>query len=209
METAIIVRRVIRKCHGDTSKRDTNEEFENAFVYFDKGPWMMGLFNFARIVIGIGVLIASTIIIVQSESIIDLFANFAALTFIGNLDNLVFMACIYGFAGNELKLLASEVEEMKLSLPSGRNQTISKVVCGFFLLIVTVPWIFLYFAVLHEQTIGTHCRDLFLENDGDAYGLSGKWEFWGEYANRRPVYHQMHSVNRAVDAVLPCGLWPP
>jgi len=64
-----------------------------------------------RFVTGALVMVVSLIIIIQSESTIELFQNFAAMHLIAELDNLVFLLALHGYFGEGLKVNCNEAKQ--------------------------------------------------------------------------------------------------
>lgn len=60
------------------------------------------------------VILTSLVVIVQSENIVSLLKDFTALTFVSEIDNLIFFVSKQGYFGSSLKKRSERVEKLKI-----------------------------------------------------------------------------------------------
>lgn len=79
--------------------------------------WMLHILfpNACKFVQGVLVLIITFVIVIQSDNIIDLFKDFAAMQVIAELDNVAYYLADHGYFGSDLKEDASTVKEIKIT----------------------------------------------------------------------------------------------
>ena len=79
--------------------------------------WMLHIFfpNACKFIQGVLVLIITFVIVIQSDDIIDLFKDFAAMQVIAELDNVAYYLADHGYFGSDLKEGASKVKEIKIT----------------------------------------------------------------------------------------------
>jgi hypothetical protein len=77
--------------------------------------------NFLRMVEGIVVTSLSFTLIVQADTVLDIFLNFAAIEFVAGLDNFAYSAARDGWAGTRMKRLTAAIAEIELSERGARS----------------------------------------------------------------------------------------
>ena len=77
--------------------------------------------NTMKLLQGIFALFISFMIIIQSDSIINLFKILAALTVVSQLNNIVFDLSAYGYFGRSLQLMAARVNDLEIDASEARQ----------------------------------------------------------------------------------------
>jgi hypothetical protein len=93
----------------------------------NKFSWLFHILlpNILKFIQGLAVLLVTFIIVMQSENIIDLFKDFAALQFISELDNISFHLASHGFFGGNVKRDTKESKKIQIV------DIAPKILCGF------------------------------------------------------------------------------
>jgi len=137
--------------------------------------------NSMCLVQGILSLFISFLIVIGSSEIIVLFADFAAMTFISNLDEIIFWLARQGYIFHELKDKTIEVENLKFSSNNKRRQIRQRVLFSLVLLLWVIGW-FIAISSVNE----THLLVKF-DNNEDDYNV-----IEGSKCDGRQVYSGTH-----------------
>jgi hypothetical protein len=73
--------------------------------------------NAFRLFMGLSVVFVSFVFIVQADSVLDIFLNFAAIEFVAGLDDLAYTLAKEGWIGSPIKRSIKEMEDEKIQLP--------------------------------------------------------------------------------------------
>lgn len=134
----------------------TQDDFIESFdiFHFNKDKchkvWLYLAWLMKLVVGGIG-LVISLFIVIQSDKVIDLFANFAAMAFISQVDNLIFFLILNGYSFSFLQKRVKKVSKVKMEEDDNNSCWNENRQCGFsfaklfashcFILTVIVLWI--------------------------------------------------------------------
>mmetsp|Transcript_39249 Transcript_39249/g.57734 ORF Transcript_39249/g.57734 Transcript_39249/m.57734 type:complete len:756 (-) Transcript_39249:62-2329(-) len=127
-----------------TSLANINLKYEeNAIAskgYFNasRSSWIVS--NICRFLEGLISMFVSFIFIVQSSSVIDIFLNFAAVSFVSELDDIAFRLAIGGFLGRNVQEDAKYARDLKFHK---KRTYVSRFTCGlttFFALGFIIGW---------------------------------------------------------------------
>ena len=99
--------------------------------------WANGLRCFE----GLSVVFVSMLFIIQADSVLKIFTNFAAIEFVGRLDDLGYKLAKQGWIGHEVGGFVSSIQEEELPIKKGKNPFMRKfarplsvlVLCGLLL----------------------------------------------------------------------------
>ncbi len=97
--------------------------------------------NICKFIQGVLVLLITFVIVIQSDSIIDLFKDFAAMQVISELDNVAFHLADHGYFGSDLKEDTSKVKDIQITddVPKICGQPLRPVIfCALFGMMVTI-----------------------------------------------------------------------
>lgn len=149
-----------------------------------------------QFMVGVWLLVVIFILIVQSTTVIGMMLNFAALSFVSEIDNVAFKLGKYGFFSDYVESECNDVTSFKFPVQSKKNSNIVRRV--IFLLIVAGllgGWGY----VVHLQRWGHFLPSTIFVQFGDAYDpflsfFSGVYEYdKQQYINRRLVYVERRS----------------
>lgn len=110
-----------------------------------------------RFIQSMGVVAVSTVLILQSENIIDLVKDYTAIFFISEIDDFVFQLAFQGYLGNVLKKDTNDAKDT--SVPDVKEHPIRTF--GFMIIFSTM--MALWIIVTNNQQNGTFFRDAHLE----------------------------------------------
>jgi hypothetical protein len=161
-----------------------------AFAY-EKVPLSYTFYAGCRIVIGCLTLVTQILIVCQSDVVTDVFANFAALTVIAGLDNLVFEACVARFVGARPRRLCIKAQSLEFMAEDMVYALYT--LRAFVVIFLLVPFIGALASVTHNQISGAHCPELVVKTAfPELGGLSGMYRWGGTFTNGRPLYRMVH-----------------
>lgn len=89
--------------------------------------WQFWLSNLLRFCEGMAVILVSFVFIVQAETVLKIFTNFAAIEFVSELDNIGYRLAREGWVGRSIQLLASGIKEEVLPAKKNHKQWIEYV----------------------------------------------------------------------------------
>jgi len=121
VNTAVLSAQIMALLIGVVSQNDIASAAEllvykrkNLAKYLGKSPFHVLIINLLHFLVGVGSLFIVFVIVVQSEEIVDLFANFAAMEFIANIDELFFTLANLSYFGNDLYEKTEQVKDTKI-----------------------------------------------------------------------------------------------
>jgi hypothetical protein len=134
--------------------------------------WKWEVSNLMRTTEGALVIFVSFIFIVQSDTAIDLFLNFAGVTFVGTLDDVSFYLATNGFLGRRSQILAHRVSKMRVHHDESRSHAhrIGKVEFGRYVLfaVLTIAmWSGLSIVVSQQDKLKFACKSVAIQVVGD------------------------------------------
>jgi len=100
--------------------------------------WKWILCNASRCVEGILATVVSFLFIVQSDNVLDMFMNFAAVEFVSHLDNMVFDIALQGFFGEGMASAADMVTHISLPITRPDLAWVQRVIFGIMLTVLIV-----------------------------------------------------------------------
>jgi hypothetical protein len=164
----------------------------NLFAFaIEKVPLSYTFYAGCRIVIGCLTLVTQILIVCQSDVVTDVFANFAALTVIAGLDNLVFEACIARFMGARPRRLCIKTQSLEFMAEDMVYALYT--LRAFVVIFLLVPFIGALASVTQSQINGAHCPELVVKTAfPELGGLSGMYRWGGTFTNGRPLYRMVH-----------------
>jgi hypothetical protein len=161
--------------------------------------WKWKLSNIMRMSEGALVIFVSFTFIVQSDTAIDLFLNFAGVTFVGTLDDVFFILAKNGFLGERNNRLARRVSKMRAYHDESRGHAhkVGKMEFGryvlFAVLIITM-WIGLSFIVSEQDKLKFACKSVSVEVSDPKYtwirNYAGIYDRERKRKNQRAVYEK-------------------
>uniref|UniRef100_A0A7S3QHE6 Uncharacterized protein n=1 Tax=Chaetoceros debilis TaxID=122233 RepID=A0A7S3QHE6_9STRA len=163
--------------------------------------------NFMRMVEGAIVIFASFIFIVQSSTAIDLWLNFAAVTFVGQLDNLAFTLAKMNFFRNAEWELAKRVSEYRVHDNSMQTFKRTARIIWCVMLIVMIAGLSFIFYTQYNLHFACKSITITVGESSSAFPLarylSGTYIRENARINGRAVYVQKQGTNGAFLAY--CG----
>uniref|UniRef100_A0A7S3VF82 Uncharacterized protein n=1 Tax=Chaetoceros debilis TaxID=122233 RepID=A0A7S3VF82_9STRA len=163
--------------------------------------------NFMRMVEGAIVIFASFIFIVQSSTAIDLWLNFAGVTFVGHLDDTAFALAKMNFLGNQQWKLANRVSDCRVHINHSR-QTFERNVRIILFVGITVAMLAGLSVIVYKQDdLHFACKSITLTIGESTTPwirhFSGTYILEKTRINGRAVYVQKQGTNGAFLAY--CG----
>uniref|UniRef100_A0A7S3VG75 Uncharacterized protein n=2 Tax=Chaetoceros debilis TaxID=122233 RepID=A0A7S3VG75_9STRA len=163
--------------------------------------------NIMRIVEGVMVIGVSLIFIVQSSTAIDLWLNFAAVQFVGQLDNLAFALAKMNFFRNAEWELAKRVSEYRVHDNSMQTFKRTARIIWCVMLIVMIAGLSFIFYTQYNLHFACKSITITVGESSSAFPLarylSGTYILDTTRINGRPVYVQKQGTNGAFLAY--CG----
>eukprot|EP00587_Corethron_hystrix_P001919 CAMPEP_0113314048 /NCGR_PEP_ID=MMETSP0010_2-20120614/10257_1 /TAXON_ID=216773 ORGANISM="Corethron hystrix, Strain 308" /NCGR_SAMPLE_ID=MMETSP0010_2 /ASSEMBLY_ACC=CAM_ASM_000155 /LENGTH=641 /DNA_ID=CAMNT_0000170241 /DNA_START=133 /DNA_END=2059 /DNA_ORIENTATION=+ /assembly_acc=CAM_ASM_000155 len=142
--------------------------------YTGSNPLQVLVVNLVHFAVGILGLFIVLVVVIQAENIMELFANFAAMQFVSNIDEIFFYMANRSYFGKNLSEYTENLKKIKI--PSTRVGTITKQLFLFLPMIVILSFWFvnkrktdhgIYFAPKYTVSI----PDNFDENDSYLSGV--------------------------------------
>mmetsp|Transcript_3877 Transcript_3877/g.10644 ORF Transcript_3877/g.10644 Transcript_3877/m.10644 type:complete len:926 (-) Transcript_3877:656-3433(-) len=122
-------------------------------IHATKFKWTLS--NSFRLLQGALGIVVSFILVVQSDAVIDLFFNFAALSFISELDNIAFFLVSGGFIFRRLRKDTELITTIKI--PRSRCQILGeRNLAAYFVPLAFLPVLFGWVYVVNEQARGKY-----------------------------------------------------
>ena len=118
---------------------------------------------FARLFAGALGLFVNFLLIVSSETVIDLLLNFTALAFVGQLDEVAFFLAKQGFSGRECLKQATMISEAEYPIPRRMVYFRKSIMMIFILIIMLIAW----GAVRVNQVAGEYMCNTLVVQMGD------------------------------------------
>ncbi len=156
--------------------------------------WKWELSNMMRFVEGLLVIGVSFVFIVQSSTVIDLFLNFAGVTFVGSLDDICFLLAENGLLGQRAKYTAKSVANFHVyRKDQGDLYKAMRIIRALVFVGMTVAlWTALYFIVRQQATMVYACQSMAVSVGGSIYPwarhFSGSYIRLGLGFSRRALY---------------------
>lgn len=153
--------------------------------------WLLSCLG--QFVAGASLLLTIFILIVQSSTVIGMMLNFAALSFIADIDDVAFSLAKNGFVSDTLEREANHVTELKI--PSRQK---SKLLRRIMFLAVCAGLMAGYGVIIHQQRLGKFlCQSIFLQLGDGFYPVapffSGIYDQTDKLINGRVTYIDRHS----------------
>ena len=144
-----------------------------------------------RVAQGVLGLAVSWVIIAKSSEIVPLFADFAALNFIAQLDNIAFVLAQIGIFGRKLKSATDEVKTYK-NIPSPKTTRTTSMISTFSFASTLVVMFSLWgVLVVKEQHLsGLACEEISIQLDAPFGSFGGKYVKLNFTVNNRAVYER-------------------
>ncbi len=156
--------------------------------------------NIMRLVEGLLVIGVSFVFIVQSSTVIDLFLNFAGVTFVGLLDDIFFLLAENGLLGRRAKYSAKSVSNYEVyKTPKGGLDKKMKIFrISFFVGMTATLWAGLSVVVWQQDSMAYACQSLAVSVGGSVYPWARR--FSGNYnrVDLRTTTNQTRLFQRAV-----------
>ena len=132
--------------------------------YADRTTWINQILipNLLQLVIGALALLVSFVIIIQSDNVIELFAEFAAMSIIGEIDNVAFWFAESGFVGDDVRQDAKQVKQVQFEDSTKKTRFFGfmqlRSTLFLALLIVTIT---AFTVVAYRQSIGYYFEQMY------------------------------------------------
>ena len=148
-----------------------DQDIEKHFPHASRKKWY--LTRLMRSSEGLLVVVVSFIFIVQSSANLDLFLNFAAVTFVGDLDNIAFDIADHGYSLFDLKRVTDEIKD-KLTfknqpVPSAKRHRIQNRTIIVLLLALFAGWITVILQQLGGEFYDSVCQTFDIKFDDFSY----------------------------------------
>jgi len=159
-------------------------------------PWKWEISNSMRIVEGALVVVVSFIFICQAYSAIDLWLDFAAVQFVGLLDDTAFMLSQNGFLGQTAKQLSQRVLKYEIfSENQKKKKRVRRLRLALFIVIGLFMWAGLSYFVFNQANLTYACRSITVTvgetRHQYARHFSGHYDIQDFKINGRAVYVQV------------------
>ncbi len=138
--------------------------------------------NIMRFMEGLLVIVVSFVFIVQSSTVIDLFLNFAGVTFVGLLDDICFLLAENGLLGRRAKYTAKSVSNFEVykKTKGDLDKKMKLIRIVVFVVITVTLWAGLSFFVWKQTSLDYACQSLTVSVGESAYPFAR--HFSGYYA---------------------------
>jgi len=115
-EDTVVIEESWNDNHSGESHNNTDSQLTSKGNYGDRRLWVLHILfpNFIKFIEGILVVVVTFVIVIQSDNIIDLFKDFAAMQVIAELDNVAFWLANHGYFGNSLQKDTDDARRVKL-----------------------------------------------------------------------------------------------
>ena len=131
----------------------------------DRATWIVQIFvpNFLKILQGGLILVASFVVVIQSQTTVDVLKDYSALFVVSSIDDLFYNIADMGVFGYELYQKAFEVKEIEIIERTEKIMGILKSTILFILVAATAVWIH----VIYGQSAGRYVKQKFPLCDTD------------------------------------------
>ncbi len=156
--------------------------------------WKWEFSNMMRFVEGLLVIGVSFVFVVQSSTVIDLFLNFAGVTFVGSLDDICFLLAENGLLGQRAKHTAESVANFQVyrKEQGDLNKIVTIIRIAFFVGMTAILWAGLSFCLWQQATMVYTCQSLTVSVGGSIYPwarhYSGSYALSDTRVNHRAKY---------------------
>ena len=136
----------------------------------DKRKFMLA--NSCRFVEGFLTTFVAFLFIVRSNSVLEIFVNFAAVEFISNLDNLAFELAVTGYVGKSVKQLALKAAGIQLDINHITRMWIAQAIFYLVGLGMFIGWLFCRLSQQHGVVLAaTSCSAFQVKFGGEIFEI--------------------------------------
>ena len=128
-----------------------DSDIEKEFPHASKIKWYIT--NLLRMTVGAASVMTALVFIIQSDQVLDLFLNFAAVQFVSEIDNIGFKLANHGYSMFDLMELTNDIKrklKVKVSTTIKKNVQHKQKVCLLFLFVV-IGILWLYVRILQYR----------------------------------------------------------